>query len=94
MIVAENGAKAMAVLASHNGPLHLLLTDVVMPGMNGRELFTKAAEMRPGLKVLYMSGYTGKVIAHRGMLDEGTTFIQKPFSVKALSTRVREALDN
>jgi len=64
-----------------------------MPEMNGRELFVKAAEKRPGLKVLFMSGYTDNVIAHRGVLDQGVAFIQKPFSVKDLAAKVREVLD-
>jgi len=72
---------------------YLLLTDVVMPGMNGRDLFASAAEHHPGLKVLYMSGYTDNVIAHRGVLDESVAFIQKPFTVNALAAKVREVLE-
>ena len=94
VLMEESGAKALELLALQKNPVHLLLTDVVMPGMNGKELFVKAAKKCPGLKVLYMSGYTGDVIAHRGVLDEGTAFIQKPFSIKALATKVREVLDN
>ncbi|MDM8521864.1 PAS domain S-box protein [Desulfococcaceae bacterium HSG8] len=94
ILMAGNGAEALAVLASHGGHVHLLLTDVVMPGMNGKELFAKAAEKYPGLKVLYMSGYTGNVIAQCGVLDEGIAFIQKPFSVKAMAAKVREVLDS
>jgi PAS domain S-box-containing protein len=93
VITAENGLEALAVLDRHEGPVHLLLTDVVMPEMNGRDLFAKAAERHPGLKVLYMSGYTDDVIAHRGVLDQGVAFIQKPFSVKDLVAKVRETLD-
>jgi PAS domain S-box-containing protein len=92
VITAENGRDALAVLERHEGPLHLLLTDVVMPGMNGRELFDRAVERRPGLKALFMSGYTNNVIAHRGVLDQGVAFIQKPFSIRALATKVREVL--
>jgi PAS domain S-box-containing protein len=94
IIEAENGIKALAALDSHDGPVHLLLTDVVMPGMNGKDLFAKASEKRSDLKVLYMSGYTENVIVHRGVLDEGVHFIQKPFTVKSLVAKVREVLDN
>ena len=93
VLVARNGSEALAILAAHEDPVDLLFTDVVMPEMNGKELFTKAAERLPGLKVLYMSGYTNRVIAHRGVLDEGVQFIQKPFGVKALVAKVRQVLD-
>ena len=93
VLVAEHGVEALRILASHDGPVHLLLTDVVMPGMNGRALFDKVAAMYPGLKVLYMSGYSTNIIAHRGVLDEGVQFIQKPFTVQGLATRVREVLE-
>ena len=72
----------------------LLLTDVVMPEMNGRELARLLLENCPGLKVLFMSGYTANVIAHHGVLDEGIHFIQKPFSVDSLAAKVREALES
>ena len=93
VLVAENGAEALLALESHDGPLHLLLTDVVMPDMNGRELFSMAVEKYPSLKVLYMSGYTDDVIAHHGVLDEGVAFIQKPFAIHDLAAKIREVLD-
>lgn len=93
VLVAENGPEALTILASPEDPVHLLLTDVVMPEMNGKELFDKGAEKHADLKVLYMSGYPGNVIAHRGVLDEGVAFIQKPFAVQALAAKVREVLD-
>ncbi len=93
VLTAGNGAEALQTVESHDGPVHLLLTDVVLPGMNGRELYEKAAETRPSIKVLYMSGYTDNVIAHRGVLDEGVQFIQKPFTVQGLAAKVREVLD-
>jgi len=71
----------------------LLLTDVVMPGMNGKELYDELSGKSPELKVLFMSGYTTNVIAHRGVLDEGVRFIHKPFTVQGLATKVREVLD-
>ncbi|MBN1518338.1 PAS domain-containing protein [Candidatus Sumerlaeota bacterium] len=93
VIEAENGEKALEALAAHNGPVHLLLTDVILPGINGRELFERAARQRSGLKVIYFSGYTDNVIAHHGILDEGIHFIQKPFSSEVLTSKIREALD-
>ena len=76
------------------GEVHLLLTDVVMPEMNGRDLAATLASIHPGLKCLFMSGYTANVIAHHGVLDEGVHFIQKPFSAKDLAVEIRETLDS
>jgi signal transduction histidine kinase/ActR/RegA family two-component response regulator len=92
LLVAGNGAEAVNLLASHSGPVDLLLTDVVMPDMNGRELFAAVAGKIPGIRVLYMSGYTNDVIAHRGILDKGVRFIQKPFTIQGLATKIREVL--
>jgi two-component system, cell cycle sensor histidine kinase and response regulator CckA len=94
VVEAKNGPEALTILAAHEGTVDLLLTDVVMPGMNGRDLFDKVAEKQPDIKVLYMSGYTDDTITHRGVLDEGTSFIQKPFNVQALAVKVREVLDD
>jgi two-component system, cell cycle sensor histidine kinase and response regulator CckA len=91
VIEAAGGDEAVA-LASHPEPIHLLLTDVVMPGMNGRELAEALRATRPALRTLYMSGYTDEVIAHRGVLEPGTLMIEKPFGTLALLGRVREAL--
>ncbi len=93
VLMAANGREALEVLESHNGPLQLLLTDLVMPGTNGKDLYNKAAGKVSGLKVLYMSGYTDDVIAHHGVLEQGVHFIQKPFSIQALAVKVREVLD-
>jgi len=90
---AENGHKALELLKQHAGQVHLLLTDVVMPEMNGRQLYQQAVEIQPHLKVLYMSGYTDDVIAYQGILEEGISFIQKPFSVEALADSVRSAIE-
>jgi signal transduction histidine kinase/ActR/RegA family two-component response regulator len=92
VLSAEDGAGALTVLATYAAPVHLLLTDVVMPGMNGWDLHARVAADHPGLKVLFMSGYADEVIADRGVLDAGMHFIQKPFSVSDLATKVREAL--
>ena len=78
----------------HPGDLHLLITDVVMPEMNGRELAEQLGAIRANLKCLYMSGYTADVIAHRGILDEGVNFIQKPFGSDDLAAKVRQVLDH
>ena len=93
VLVAENGAEALAILESHEGPVDILLTDVVMPAMNGKDLFSRVAEKYPDMRVLYMSGYTENVIAHQGVLDEGVQFIQKPFTVQGLIAKVREVLE-
>jgi len=93
VLVSGNGADALSILADHEGPIHLLLTDVVMPEMNGRALFARAAERHPGMKAVYMSGYSENVIAHRGVIEEGVVFLQKPFTVHGLGTKIREALE-
>ena len=92
VLASDNGAVALKLLTEEEGPVHLLLSDVVMPAMNGKELFLAAKKIRPDLKVLFMSGYTENVIAHRGILDEGIAFIQKPFSTGGLSLKIREIL--
>ena len=80
------------VAAGHVEPLHLLLTDVVMPGMNGRELAARLAERRSGLRVLFTSGYGEEVIARHGVLEPGVLLLQKPYALARLASRVREAL--
>ncbi|MEI6702766.1 MAG: ATP-binding protein, partial [Deltaproteobacteria bacterium] len=85
--------EALRLASDHSSEIHLLITDVVMPGMNGRDLATKLQSLYPQLKTLFMSGYTANVIAHRGVLDEGVHFIQKPFSLPDLAAKVREVLD-
>jgi PAS domain S-box-containing protein len=92
-LAAGDGDEALVLAKHHEGPIDLLLTDVVMPHMNGRELAAKLAELRPGIKVLYTSGYTQNLIAHHGVLDEGVQLVAKPYSLNTLAARVREALD-
>jgi DNA-binding response OmpR family regulator len=93
VIEAADGAVAMQIAVAHEGVIHLLLTDVIMPGMNGRELAQRISEIRPNVKILYMSGYTENVIGHNGMLDAGVRLLQKPFNLRDLRTIVREVLD-
>ena len=93
IIEAADGAVAMQIAVAHEAVIHLLLTDVIMPGMNGRELAQRIAEIRPNVKILYMSGYTENVIGHNGMLDAGVRLLQKPFNLRDLKSKVREVLD-
>ncbi len=90
---AADGSAALQISHSYQGPIHLLLTDVIMPGMNGRELATQICRKRPEMKVLYMSGYTENHIGHNGTLERGVTLLQKPFTLPALQAKVREVLD-
>ena len=93
VIEASSGEDALNVMDSHDGQLDLLLTDVVMPGLNGRELYEIVVKRHPDIKVLFMSGYTDNVIAHRGVLNEGIVFLQKPFTAQGLALKVRQALE-
>jgi two-component system, cell cycle sensor histidine kinase and response regulator CckA len=85
---------AIRLAHEHSGPIDLLLTDVVMPEMNGRDLAKNLLFIYPDIRRLFMSGYTANVIAHHGVLDEGVHFIQKPFSMQALAAKVRRILEN
>jgi CheY-like chemotaxis protein len=94
VLEAANGVEALHVAQEHGGEkIHLLLTDVVMPQMGGKELADQLKIFRPDVKVLYTSGYTDDAIVHHGVLEPGTHFLQKPFSLKTLSHKVREILD-
>ena len=92
VLTAEDGPTALEVAARHDGPIDLLLTDVVMPGMNGAELARRMREARPDIRVLYASGYTDDAIVHEGVLMEGLFFLPKPFTPSQLAQRVREVL--
>lgn len=90
---AANGDTAISVCKQHEGPIQLLLTDVIMPGMSGREVARRLLDLRPEARVLFMSGYTDDAIVHQGVLDEAANFIQKPFPPDSLAQKVREVLD-
>lgn len=92
VISAGTPGEAIQMARDHLGEIDLLLTDVVMPEMNGRDLAKHLRSVRPGLRRLFLSGYTANVIAHHGVLDEGVNFLQKPFSLDALAAKIREAL--
>ncbi len=93
VLSAEDGPAALALLQTKDTAVHLLVTDVIMPEMNGKDLYNRTVRHQPELKVLYISGYSEDVIAHLGVLDEGVWFLQKPFSNDALAAKVREILD-
>ncbi len=92
MLAASSPDDAIGLANRHAGEIHLLMTDVIMPHMNGRELSARLQSRYPGIRVLFMSGYTANVIAHRGVLDEGVNFIQKPFTKQELAVKVRDIL--
>lgn len=94
VVTAGTPDEALAQVEKYAGEIDLLMTDVVMPEMNGKDLARKIISMQPKLKSIFMSGYTASVIAHHGVLDEGVNFIQKPFTAKQLSVKIREALDS
>ncbi len=90
---AGSPSEALQIAEEYDGAIDILITDVIMPEMNGRDLSSQLLKSHPSLKTLYMSGYTANVIAHHGVLDEGLQFIQKPFSLKDLAVKVREVLE-
>jgi PAS domain S-box-containing protein len=94
VLPCTSAAAALEHAAAHQGEIQLLVTDVVMPGMDGKTLAQRVTALRPGIKVLYASGYPEAVIAHRGVLDEGIHFLAKPFTPAALASRVRDLLDD
>jgi PAS domain S-box-containing protein len=90
---APDAAAALEISNAHDGPIHLLLTDVIMPGMNGRQLAQKIVSARPEIRVLYMSGYSENVVGHDGTLEAGINLLQKPFALPTLRTKIRQVLD-
>jgi CheY-like chemotaxis protein len=92
VLETPDAESALAICARHDGPIHLLLTDVVMPQMSGPEVASQVAALRPGIRVLYMSGYTDDAVVHHGVLTQDMPFIQKPFSPVSLRKKIREVL--
>ena len=93
VLVADSAGRAEQIARDHRGDIHLLITDVVMPQVSGRQLAENLLAFRPATKVLWMSGYAEEMIAHHGMLEDGIQFLQKPFSPGELKSKVREVLD-
>jgi PAS domain S-box-containing protein len=94
LLEARNGQEALRLIAHYPDPIHLLLTDVVMPGISGKILAEELSRTRPGMKTLFMSGYTDEAIAHHGVLNPGVAFLQKPFSPTSLAAKMRSVLDS
>jgi PAS domain S-box-containing protein len=93
VLEAVDGMQALEIAAAHKGAIHLLVTDVVMPRLSGRELATRLSSERPGLRILYISGYTDDSIFRHGVLEGGVAFLQKPFNLKSIAEKIREVLD-
>jgi two-component system cell cycle sensor histidine kinase/response regulator CckA len=93
VLAAQSSTEALEIVQSHSGQIHLMLTDVVMPGASGRELADQVAQLRPKMKVLFMSGYTDRAIVHHGILAPDTILLQKPFTLNTLACKLREILD-
>ena len=94
VLTASNGPEALAILERHDGPVHLVLTDMIMPGMSGQDLVAQIEEISPSMKVLYTSGYTDEAILRDTLFDKATHFIGKPYTAAELTRRVREVLDS
>jgi len=94
VLEADSGEDALKVAQEHEGSIHLLITDVVMTGMNGRELAERLMPLNPEMKVLFMSGYMEDIIAHHGILSSEINFLEKPFSPESLMRKVRTVLDS
>jgi DNA-binding response OmpR family regulator len=93
VLETRHGGEALVASEKHKGKIDLLLTDVVLAQMNGREIARRLCPQRPDMKVLFVSGYTEEAIHHHGVLDPGTAFLQKPFTPTVLARKVREVLD-
>src|SRR5205085_678756 len=94
VLEAANGNEALQKVAAHSGPIHIMVTDVVMPQMNGKELVLRLRQSHPDTHVVYTSGYTDHAIVHQGVLEPGAQFLQKPYTPAILARKVRNVLDN
>jgi CheY-like chemotaxis protein len=93
VLEAVDGVQALEVAAAHQGAIQILVTDVVMPRLSGRELASRMAAQRPNIKILFISGYTDDSIFRHGVLEGGVAYLQKPFNLKAIAQKIREVLD-
>jgi CheY-like chemotaxis protein len=93
VLEASEGNEALAIYEKHRDLIHLMVTDVIMPKMNGREVTHRLMSFHPEMKALYMSGYADDVVLHHGILEKGMNYIQKPFTMEGLARKVREVLD-
>ncbi|MGK2904806.1 MAG: response regulator, partial [Desulfuromonadales bacterium] len=92
VLAAATTARAQTLVEEHPGPIHLLISDIIMPVMNGKELSEKLMPLRPDMKVLFLSGYSADIISSQGVIEDKTPFLQKPFSLEELTSKVREVL--
>jgi CheY-like chemotaxis protein len=93
VLVAHDGAQALQIADAHAGPLHLILTDLILPGINGRSAAEEIVSTRPEVKVLYISRYSDEAVARSGALSPGSAFLSKPFTTRELLVKVRDLLD-
>jgi CheY-like chemotaxis protein len=93
VLIARNGEEALQIFQKHRGPIHLLVSDLVMPKMSGHQLAERLVSLQPNIKILYISGYADDTIVRHGVLETDTAFVQKPFSLTILARKVREVLD-
>lgn len=93
VVSADGGDEALRLARRHEGPIDLLLTDIMMPGLNGVEVASRIARVRPGIRIFFMSGYADQDLVRQGLLEPGTRFLQKPFTPQELAGRIREILD-
>ena len=94
VLATAHGEEAIQLAAAHQGNIHLLVSDLVLPGIGGRRLAERIGALKPGIKQLYISGYTADAVLRHGVLEPGTAFLQKPFSPAALACKARELLDH
>jgi CheY-like chemotaxis protein len=93
VLVARDGAEVVKIAEAHTGPIHIMVTDVVMPGMSGPKIVDLMAKTRPGMKVLFLSGYSDESVTRHGLVGPGRAFLSKPFGPEVLLRKVRESLD-